>query len=182
MHYVAPLIGEAWEQHHRRRARLLVAAGISVLVAAVIWWTSGGLGMTTGDGASVSSVNARPSAVLARSPYMGIAVCHPSSSTCYRVGLAVWLKRPARSVTAMSSGVSVSLNRTDRSGIQMISFVRRREFIGFFEPAGIVPRASLRTPDASPRSPIAAVTLTINTGHGQTLITRLRVPVQAGWG
>jgi hypothetical protein len=148
----------------------------------VILWVSGGLGMSTGGGASVGSVNARPSAVLARSPYMGIAVCHPSSSTCYRVGLAVWLKRPGRSVIATSSGVSASLNRTDRSGIQSVRFLRRREFIGFFAPDGIVPRAYLRTPDATPRAPIAVVRLTINMGHGQTLITRLRVPVQAGWG
>ncbi len=46
------------------------------------------------------------------------------------------------------------LNRTDHRGIEMISRVRRREFIGFFTPAGIVPPGYLRTPDATPEAPI----------------------------
>ena len=115
-------------------------------------------------------------------PYMGIAVCHPNSRTCYRVGLAVWLKQSAKSVIATSASVSSSLNRTDRRGIQMIAHVRRREFIGFFKTAGIVPRSYLRTPDATSQLPIAVVTLTIDERHGRTVVTRIRVPIQAGWG
>jgi len=182
MHYVAPLISEAWEEHRRRRVRLLVVAAVSVVGAAVIWGATGGLGTGAGGGASAGSLMVRPSAVLARSPFMGVAVCHPSSTSCYRVGLAISLKRPARSVIATGAGVSSSLNHSDRSGIQMVSFGRRRDFIGFFQPDGIVPRSYLRTPDATPGVPIVLVRLRIDTGQGQTLITHLRVPVQAGWG
>lgn len=182
MHYVAPLMAEAWEQHHRRRARLSLAAVASVFVAALAWWALDGPGRTAGGGASASSVSVRPSVVLARSPYMGIADCHPRLSVCYRVGLAVWLKRPAQSVTAKSAGVTLSLDRTDNGrGIEMISFARRREFIGFFKPGGIVPHAYLRTPDATD-TPVAVVSLTINMGRGRSFVTRLRVPVEAGWG
>jgi hypothetical protein len=183
MHYVAPLIAEAWEQHHRRRNRLLIAGATSVVVAALIWLASGGPGTRAGGGGqpSAGTVNVRPSAVLARAPYMGIAVCHTKSSACYRVGVAVWLKRPAQSVTATSAGVSTSLNRTDRRGIQIIASTRRREFIGFFRTPGIVPRSYLTTPDAT-RLPIDIVKLTIGNGHGGTVVTRVRVPVQAGWG
>ena len=181
MHYVAPLISEAWEAYRRRRVRLLIAAAVSVLGAAVIWGAAGGLGSGAGGGGSSGSLLARPSAVLARPPYMGV-VCHPNSSSCHRVGLAVWLKRPALSVIATSAGVSASLNEADRSGIQIGSVWQRREFIGFFKPAGIVPRSYMRTPDAIHGVPTAAVTLRIVTGRGQTLITHVRVPVEAGWG
>jgi hypothetical protein len=182
MHYFAPLISEACQEHRRRRVRLLIAAAASVLGAAVIWGATGGLRTGAGGGAPTGSLVVRPSAVLARSLFMGVAVCHPSSSSCYRVGLAVWLKHPGRSVIATSAGVSASLNEADRSGIQMVSFGRRRDFIGFFQPAGIVPRSYLRTPDATPGVPIVLVSLRIVTSRGQTLVTRVRVPVQAGWG
>ncbi len=141
MHYVAPLISEAWQEHRRRRVRLLIAAAAFVAGAAVIWGATGGPGSGAGGGGSSGSLVARPSAVLARSPYMGVAICHPSSTSGYRVGLAIWLKRPARLVIASAAGARASLNESDRAGLQMVSFGRRRDFIGFFKPAGIVPRS-----------------------------------------
>ncbi len=182
MHYVAPLMAEAWEQHHRRRFRLLLTGLMSLTAAALIWWATGGTGTGVGGRGSVTTITVRPSAILARSPYMGVAVCHPSSASCYRIGLAVWLKRPARSVAATSIGTGSSLSRGDRSGIVMVGHVRRREFIGFSKPAGLVPHAYLRTPDVIVGTPVAVVRLTIRTGHGKTFVTRVRVPVQAGWG
>ncbi|MDE3132945.1 MAG: hypothetical protein KGL15_02650 [Acidobacteriota bacterium] len=184
MHYVAPLIAEAWEQHRRRRARLLTAAVAAAAIAALIWLASGGLRTPGGDSgqASGGSVAVQASTVLSGLPFMGIHVCHPSSSTCYRVGLAVWLKRPALSVTAAIAGEHSALSRSDRRGIRLISY-GRHEFIGFFRPTGIVPHAYLRTPDATPQVPTALVSLTIERGRGQPLlVTPVRVPVEAGWG
>jgi hypothetical protein len=190
MQSVAPLIAESWERNHRRRIRLLLAATASVAGTVLIWWASG-LGTTT-VGSGAGAVTVRPSAVLVRAPYMGIATCHQAqtsraqdSTTCYRIGLAVWLKRPAEAVRATSANDTLALNRTNHQGIQMTSTVHGREFIGFFKPTGIVPSAYPRTnksTHATPGTPFAAVKLTIVNSQGRTLITRLRVPVEPGWG
>jgi hypothetical protein len=190
MQSVVPLIAEAWKRNHRRRIRLILAATASVAGTVLIWWASG-LGTTTA-GSGAGAVTVRPSAVLARSPYMGIATCHQAqtsraqdSNTCYRIGLAVWLKRPAEAVHASSANATLTLNHTDRRWIPMTSSVQRREFIGFFKPTGIVPSAYPRankSAHAAPGTPFAAVKLTIVNSQGRTLITRLRVPVEPGWG
>lgn len=190
MQSVVPLIAESWERNHRRRIRVILAATASVVGTVLIWWASG-LGTTTAGGGA-GAVTVRPLAVLARSPYMGIATCNQAqasraqdSNTCYRIGLAVWLKRPAEAVRATSANGTLSLNHTDRRWIPMTSTVRRREFIGFFKPTGIVPSAYPRTNKAThpgPGTPFAAVKLTILNSQGRTLITRLRVPVEPGWG
>ena len=121
---------------------------------------------------------------------MGIATCRqaqssPAPDTCYRVGLAVWLKRPAEAVRATSANGSLALSHTDHRWIPMTSSVQRREFIGFFKPAGIVPAAYPSTNKSihpAPGTPVAVVKLTIVNRQGRTLITRVRVPVEPGWG
>jgi hypothetical protein len=116
---------------------------------------------------------------------MGLAYCHPDLNTCKRIGLAVWLKRPAAAVHASSANDTFALNRTDHRGIQMTSNAERREFIGFFKPTGIVRPAYLRADfdiHATPGTPVAAVKLTIVNSQGRTVATRLRVPVEPGWG
>ena len=189
MSSLAPLIAESWERKHRRRNRLLVAATASAIGVVLVWWASGW--GTTHAGSGAGAVTIRPSAVLVRSPYMGIATCHQAQSSrssdpndCYRIGLAVWLKRPAEAVRATSANGTLVLSHTDR-WIQATSSVQRREFIGFFKPVGIVPAAYPRTnktTHATPGTPVATVTLTIVNGDGQALATRLRVPVESGWG
>jgi hypothetical protein len=64
----------------------------------------------------------RPSLVLdanalfSESPYMGVA-CHiPNSIACDRIGLTVWLRRPALTVTATISGRSFALENRMWSG------------------------------------------------------------------
>jgi hypothetical protein len=123
---------------------------------------------------------------------MGIATCHQAqtsraqdSNTCYRIGLAVWLKRPAEAVRATSANDTLALNRTDHRGIQMTSTVHGREFIAYFKPTGIVPSAYPRTNKSThptPGTPFAALKLTIVNSQGRTLTARLRVPVESGWG
>jgi hypothetical protein len=185
MQSVAPLIAESWERNRRRRVRLLLAATASVAGTVLIWWASG-LGTTTAGGGA-RAVTVRSSAVLARSPYMGIATCHqaqssPAPDTCYRIGLAVWLKRPAEAVRATSANGTLALSHTDHRWIPLTASVQRREFIGFFKPTGIVPSTYLRSNNVAPGTPVAAVKLTIVNSQGRTLVTRVRVPVEPGWG
>jgi hypothetical protein len=183
MQGVAPLIAESWERNHRRRIRLLLAATASVVGTVLVWWASG-LGTTTAGGGA-GAVTVRPSAVLARSPYMGLAYCHPDLNTCKRIGLAVWLKQPAEAVRATSANHSLALSHTNQRWIPTTSRVQRREFIGFFKPTGIVRPAYLRADfatHATPGTPVAVVKLTIVSSQGRTLVTRLRVPVEPGWG
>jgi hypothetical protein len=52
---------------------------------------------------------------LPRDPYLGLRCHNPKVLRCGRVGLAVWLARPARSVTAVVHGHEVVL-RTHASG------------------------------------------------------------------
>ena len=66
-------------------------------------------GLLAGCGGSRHAVG------LAREPYAGLACTRVSVHRCSRVGLAVWLARPARVVTAVADGVSVRL-RTHSGG------------------------------------------------------------------
>jgi hypothetical protein len=52
---------------------------------------------------------------LPRDPYLGLRCCNPKVLRCGRVGLAVWLARPARNVTAIVDGHDVVL-RTRAGG------------------------------------------------------------------
>jgi hypothetical protein len=48
---------------------------------------------------------------LARTPYLGVACHQPSSTTCGRVGIAVWVRGRATAVQATVRGASVRLQR-----------------------------------------------------------------------
>jgi hypothetical protein len=116
--------------------------------------------------------------LLARQPYMGVS-CHvPNSVTCDRIGLAVWLRRPAHGVTARINGRRVVLDDPQWS---LPQDPRGPLFAGFLHPAGLRdPDGPLGVPGprwygVPPRS--AWVELQID-GHATGLV----VPLQAGWG
>ena len=68
------------------------------VVAALLVLVSGGCGH-----------HAPPKSIeLPDEPYLGLA-CHDSTYPCHRLGLAVWLRRPATHVTATVDGQSVNL-------------------------------------------------------------------------
>jgi hypothetical protein len=203
MQYVATLIHEAWE-HRRRRRRALGIAGLAALLVAalVIALSSHGSGSTSGGSAPPPSANVvRSSTVLSRSPYLGVSCRVPNSIACDRVGLAVWLKHPAASVTARINGAALPLDSYGAAAVD--ARVPRRQFTGFLQPAGIVSRFHVRpvngnvvTPshgqtqvrvshqmwfgESNARSPL--IQLTIHTSTGKTLTTHLRVGLAAGWG
>jgi hypothetical protein len=115
--------------------------------------------------------------VLTRVPYMGVACSTPNSPACNRVGLAVWLKRPALAVDATLVGRHVALDNQQWSR-------GRRMFAGFLRGPGV--GASLGIPpgirwEGNP-TPFAFVRLRISYRDGGLEQTRVRVPLMAGWG
>jgi hypothetical protein len=201
MQYVAWLIDEAWSHRRRRllRLSLSVTAGVVALVALLA--ISHGTGFTLGSSAPPSTVVA-PSRVLSQPPYIGVKCPIANSIACDRVGLAVWLKQPAMSISATIAGSApVAL---DWFGDERLSQrVPHREFDGYLQPAGIVSRLHIHPVEGtevltkhgrtvlvnSPQmwfgdgnTPPALVRLTIHYADGQTLITQLRVGLATGWG
>lgn len=120
--------------------------------------------------------------VLTRVPYMGVACSTPSSTACHRIGLAVWLKRPAVAVDATLVGRRLPLDSKDwwgRSGPR-----GRRMFVGYLRGPDV--NAKLGIPPVShwegAPTPLRVVRLRISYRDGAREKTRVRVPLMAGWG
>ena len=203
MQYVAWLIDEAWDHRRRRYRRFAHAALATGAIAALVSLTiSDGSGSTAGRSAPPARPEVvAPSRVLSKSPYLGVNCPIANSIACDRVGLAVWLKRPAVSVTATIAGAPLAL---DWFGDERLSLPRpHRAFDGYLQPAGIVSRLHIRPVegnetltkhgrtrvivshqmwfgDGQARSPL--IRLAIHYVNGQTTITQLRVGLAAGWG
>jgi hypothetical protein len=166
----------------RRRIVLLVAA----LAAA-----GGGLTLATVEvlGPAAGRVAyVRPAAVLAQPPYMAPACRVANSIACDRIGLAVWLRRPAVWVDATVGGRTLKL---DWHGDQPPRFARRGSrtaFDGFVQPAGLLTRLGVRTGGGSfwapspSNAPAPLVTVRIGWGNGRISVTHLSVPLSGGWG
>jgi hypothetical protein len=200
MQYVAWLLDEAWEHRRHRYRRFgiaLVAAGaITALVS---------VALSHGHGLAASSTAPRAdevasSTVLSKAPYMGVRCPIANSIACDRVGLAVWLKRPAVSVTATIAGEPLNLDWFGEE--RRIHGVAHRDFDGYLQPAGIVSRLHVRPAEgtealtknghtrlvnshqmwfgAGNAQPL--VRLTIRYPDGKTLTTQLHVGLGAGWG
>ena len=122
-----------------------------------------------------------------RGAYLGLACPQPNSIACDRVGLAVWLRRPARSVTATVGKRSWALDDRQWSGPRRHGL--RWMFAGFVQPAGMrAPGAlSVRPEDGADlytgRNGIAPrVRLVITLADGTRLATSFRAELAPGWG
>jgi hypothetical protein len=118
---------------------------------------------------------------------MGVA-CHvPNVITCDRVGLSVWLRRRAVSVSATIAGAPLKLNDPHwsyvaRSGRQTIYI-----YAGFLQPAGLVSRLHVIPPNHAPvwlggNAPSPLVRFQIKYANGQVVRTQEHVYLSAGWG
>lgn len=189
------------KEAHRRQHRRWLMAVVAVLVAGVfvVMIDPGGHGR---DGASPGSKSASrssagtmssPAKVFAQDPYMGVA-CHIANSiACDRVGLSVWLRRPAI-VTATIAGASLKLNSPDWSYVTHDSRGKLYVYAGFLQPAKITThlhvepdRGSPSTWGANPRIPPAlppppTVRFRIVYGHGDVVFTQQHVWLSMGWG
>jgi hypothetical protein len=184
MEHIVPLIGEARDhQRWRRRRLLLIVLAVAGIALAV--YAAGELrtrpAATPAVPAAPGAVAQPPSEVLSRAPYMGVACPRANSIGCDRVGLAVWLKRPARSARAMIDGRSLHMSRfgnPPRPGT---------EYAGYLVPAGIASRLRVHPLAGTStwlggRAPSATVRLVLGLSGGRHVVTHLRVPLMAGWG
>jgi hypothetical protein len=199
MHYVAWLLDEAWE-HRRRRYRrfgiaLLTAGAITALASVVLSRSHELAGSTAPRADEVAA-----STVLSKSPYLGVRCPVANSIACDRVGLAVWLKRPAVSVVATIAGAPLNLDWIGEQ--RRIHGVARSDFDGYLQPAGIVSRLHVHPVDGTEVLTVnghtrlvnnrqmwfgagnaqALVRLTIRYPDGRTVTTHLYVGLAAGWG
>jgi hypothetical protein len=121
----------------------------------------------------------RASRLLSRAPYVGVSCRRANSIACDRIGVAVWLKRPAAGVSATIAGQTLRL-RPPRS--------REGWWEGFLQPAGMIDGALRVTPDRGrfywqgthPRDVHLGIAVTrASAGTHRTSVT---VPLRAGWG
>jgi hypothetical protein len=102
------------------------------------------------------------------------------------VGLAVWLRRPAASVTAVVAGVHFKLDDPTWSGPALHN--RRTMFAGFLQPAGMLSGPLKVRPDrgrywwagAHPTSARVRIVVSYPDGRGASVTTT--VLLRAGWG
>jgi hypothetical protein len=188
MEHVARLFGEAWERQHRRHRTFAWAAAM-VCAGAILSYAVLGPRPPAAPPADFptppGTVVEAPSVVFSQPPYMGVRCPVPNSIACDRVGLALWLKRPAYSVTASINGRLLAMNRF---GDHLVSAARpRTEFDGYLRPAGIVTTMHVRavpgtTTWLGDSTPFAVVWVLISYGRGRDVTTHLQVPLMAGWG
>jgi hypothetical protein len=133
-----------------------------------------------------AAVWVRPSQVLSRPPYLGVACPRPNRFACDRVGLAVSLRHASEAVTATVDGRRFPLADPRWSGARRDG--RRRMFAGFLRPAGLLHGPLALPADDGPgrwigRRPVeAGVGLTIRRSGRFYVRTSLVVPLAAGWG
>jgi hypothetical protein len=180
------LIERARRRQHRRRLRVAAAAIAAMTLAALGHLLGGDPGPApVRQPEAAGLIVLSPGAVLARLPYLGVACPTPNSVRCDRIRLEVQLRRPAVSVRATLAGRTFALDhRGDRPAR---GHAPRTQFDGFLQPAGIVRRLGVKSGsgrfwygDRSPPPP--RVQLRIDYGHGQPVMTKLRVPLATGWG
>jgi hypothetical protein len=117
--------------------------------------------------------------VFSQAPSVGVACPTANSIACDRVGVAVWLKRPAARVSAIIDGKRVAL-RPPRA--------RGGWWWGYLRPAGLIDGPLRVTPDRGRYNwagghPLSAhVAVTIVRASGPRERATVTVPLRPGWG
>lgn len=184
----AGVIEAARRRQHLRHRRATIAALAALALAIAAYTTTRPPGTPRPRPSTTQPITLTPAAtVLAQAPYMGVSCPVANSIACDRVGLAVWLRHPATSVTATIAGRLLNLDDPTwapghpRHGA-------RTAFTGFLQPAGIVSNLHVSTDAGSDRwygsrFPVPPlVQLRILNPSGKTITTQLRVDLSPGWG
>lgn len=183
----AGVIDAAWARRRRRVAIVTVCAAVVACGAALgIALRSPHLAAVGVDGAPRSLPAA---SVFSQAPYMGVACRVANSTWCDRVGLAVWLRTPARAVSATIAGQPVALSATRAQPFLPPLARALTMFVGYLQPAGIVSRLHA-VPEGSrgwwapspSNAPAPRVRVRIEYAGGAVAVTTLDVALQAGWG
>lgn len=185
----AAVIERARRRQRRRWARVAVLLLAAIAVAALTY-------MTTSAGGKAQPANAPHAALVAagavfdpaRSPYMGVDCPGTANSiACDRVGLALWLRRPAIAVTATIAGRSLTLHGARMNDPTSAAPGPRKAFTGYLHPAGIIDRLHVRPVDGEHwygdgPAPSPTVTLRISYPGDRVVTTRLHIDLNPGWG
>lgn len=174
---------EAARQRHRRRVLATVAAVASA--GAGVGFAFAAL---SGPGPAALPREVPAAEALSRAPAVGMACLLPRA--CDRVGVAVWLRRPANSVSAIVAGHVVALDVADAVPFDATAAHARTMFAGYFRWAGLVgsriffsagpPSSWSATTPA--KWPTPRVGIRIDYGRAGTTATQVSVPLQGGWG
>ena len=119
-----------------------------------------------------------------KGPYMGVSCPKPNSIACDRVGLAVWVAKPAATITADIAGRELRL----RSPRPTRAEGRETYWEGFLQPAGLRDGPLKVKPDRGTEywrglHPVSARVRVRATYRGGGAASRtIRVPLAAGWG
>jgi hypothetical protein len=182
----AGVIEDARRRHRRHRLVGAVIAIAALLAAVAAYFGAGGVsspGPRTANGGALTTAAA--AAVFSQDPDLGVA-CHvPNWIGCDRVGLAVWLRRPAISVRATIAGAPLKLDNHRWSG--PLHNGRRTMFAGFLQPAGLTHRLHVRPEPGTETwlgsgQPTPTVQFRIDYGYGRIVLTHENVGLAAGWG
>lgn len=177
----------------RRRQRRRYVAGVILGVlmtlggVSIAWIGAGTNGSPPIGSRSRSPVIAHEPATRAfgQAPYMGIACRLPHWIACDRIGVAVWLRRPAR-VTAMIAGQRFTLDDPAWSYVarhgHLYMYAGFLKSTGLSNRLGVVPSAKGNNswPGANPPSPLVRFQIDYRTGH--IVSTEQHVYLSAGWG
>ena len=108
---------------------------------------------------------------LSRGPYTGVACSQANSTTCGRVGIAVWLgPRPASRVEATLAGIHVRLTPPAAATGFWVGFVH-------------LPLRSMGLPESWAGAPAKRLTLELRIHYPAGWRKgRLRVQLRPGWG
>jgi hypothetical protein len=181
------LIQEA--RQHRRQRWMWTAAVMSVAALAVV------LGLSVSGGRTTPAPNSgaprllgpgkieAPRLVFLQNPYMGISCRLPNSVACDRVGLAVWLRRPAV-VTATVDGLALRLNDPTWSVAYPTGRHPTFRYAGFLQPADMTTRMHVPPSSMLFVKPLSSpsVWFRIDFGHGNVVLTHKDVQLEPGWG
>jgi hypothetical protein len=184
-------------EHPRRRQpprRLAIVISVLVFGLAALIVASGRVGRSalpsgSRSGSDPTAAQAEsPRAVFAQDSYMGVACQIPNSLTCDRVGLAVWLRRPATVTATIAGAPPIRLDAP-----HWTYFVRDHGrdlyvYAGFLQPAhlttrlGVVPESKWTNSWLGANAPSPLVRFRIDYGHGNIVTTKEHIYLSAGWG
>ena len=117
---------------------------------------------------------------------MGVSCPIANSISCDRMGVAVWLARPAV-VTATVAESALVLNDPTWSTVVQGSGRAEYRYAGFLQPAGLTTRMHV-VPDSGrtlwfgKHTTSPSVWFLIDFGKGNVVMTHENVPLEPGWG
>lgn len=182
------LISNARRRQRRRRVAALSFPVIAVLAGLLIASAPGGRSgqHATGARSRLPVITHEPaSRAFAQAPYMGVACHAPNRISCDRIGLAVWLRRPA-TVTASIAGKRLKLNNPTWSYVARPGHLY--VYAGFLQPAGlttslgVVPASKWTNSWLGADAPSPLVRFQIDYGGTSIVSAEQHVYLSAGWG